>query len=321
MTHRFAYRSRLLVTAMIVGILACLPELPRASAQSDSTDWEKAAGGKMSFDVASVKRNTSGNNSVNRNFPWTTTTDVPQTGGLFIATNVTLYGYISFAYKPNLVQQTTLAGMLPKWAQTERFDIEGRANGNPTGDQYRLMVQSLLADRFKLAIRFETRDVPVFALVFAKPGKFGPHLRLHVDSPPCADSSTGIVPPGVLLTEPDGFPQVCGRVAPMKPEVPGPIAAYGGRNVLLADLCNRLGYLAISELGRPLIDGTGLTGKVDISIEWAPPVPPNSNIILAPQDEPGLAGALKEQLGLKLESMKTPLESIVIDHIEEPSPN
>ena len=293
-----------------------------APAGAAAPDWENAAGGKMSFDIASVKQNTSGSRQADRNFNWTGAGDeVPQTGGLFIATNLPLEAYISFAYRPNIRQQMALSDALPKWAKTEHFDIEGRATGSPTRDQYRLMLQSLLADRFKLAVHYETRDTPVFSLVFAKPGKFGPQLRLHVDNPPCGDPSTGIVAPGVLLTNADGFPQVCSRVAPVKPQMPGPIAAYGGRNVTLTQFCDRLGYLAINELGRPLVDKTGIVGTVDLFIEWAPPVPPNPNITPAPQDAPGLAAALNQHLGLKLQPMKAPLETIIIGHIEQPSPN
>ena len=308
--------NKLTIFAVYLAVVVCSTFAPARflRAQSATSDWEKAAGGKMSFDVASVKRDTSGGNSANRNFPWTMTTAVPQTGGLFLATNLPLYAYISFAYKPNIVQDAALWDALPKWAKTERFDIEGRANGNPTGDQYRLLMQSLLADRFKLAVHLETRDVPVFALVLAKPGKLGPQLRLHVDNPPCGGPTDVFQ----LPANAEGFPQVCGRVGPVRPKMPGPIAAYGGRDVSLTDLCNRLGYLAISELGRPLIDSTGLNGKVDVFIEWAPPEPPN---VTVPQDAPGLAEALNQQLGLKLESTKAPLESIVIDHVEEPTPN
>jgi uncharacterized protein (TIGR03435 family) len=64
----------------------------------------------------------------------------------------------------------------------------------------------------------------------------------------------------------------------MTPKMQGPVAAYGGRDVTLTDLADRLGNLAINELGRPLIDSTGLKGKVDIFIEWAPPTPPNHHI-------------------------------------------
>jgi bla regulator protein BlaR1 len=307
-----------------VGIGGCLLLVLGPSfvcAQSSATeDWEKAAGGKMSFDVASVKQNTSGSNAANTNFSWTMGTEAPQTGGLFLATNWPLYQYIFFAYKPALVQQDAVLDALPKWAKTEHFDIEARTSGKPTADQYRLMMQALLAERFKLTVHFETQEASVFALIFAKPGKFGPQLRLHLDNPPCGDTSA-VSSGGLLTASPDGFPTVCGRVSPMRPKTLGRLAAFGGRDVTLADFVSRMGYNAKSELGQPLIDGTGLSDKVDLFIEWTPPMPPGANISPETQDAPGLAAALNDQLGLKLESTKTDLENMIIDHIEEPTPN
>lgn len=316
---RLVYRVILFAVAA-AALLAGAADKPALSAQSPASQWEKAAGTKMSFDVASVKKNASGSNSANTNFAWSMTTEVPQTGGLFVATNWPLYQYIFFAYKPDLVQQTALLDALPKWVRAEHFDIQGRASGNPTGDQYRLMMQSLLAERFKLAVHSETHDAPVFALVLAKPGKLGPQLRLHVDDPPCADPSIAIAQSGLSATEPDGFPQPCGRVVPVRPRTPGCIAAFGGRDVTMNQFINRIGYGALSELGRPLADKTNITGKLDVFIEWTPPVPPN---VSTPemQDAPGLAQALSQQLGLKLESTKFPLETMIVDHIEQPTPN
>lgn len=152
-------------------VLFWLTNASSLRAQSSHADWEKAAGGKMSFDVSSVRLNTSGSNAANTNFPWTMGTEVPQTGGLFVATNWPLYQYIFFAYKPTSSQQTALLNALPKWTKTDHFDVQARANGDPTADQYRMMMQSLLAERFKLAMHIETHDTPVFALVLAKPGE------------------------------------------------------------------------------------------------------------------------------------------------------
>jgi uncharacterized protein (TIGR03435 family) len=74
---------------------------------------------------------------------------------------------------------------LPKWTSTEYFDIQARAVGSPTKDQLRLMMQSLLAERFRLAIHNETRQLPVFALVLVKSGKTGPHLQAHAADDSC----------------------------------------------------------------------------------------------------------------------------------------
>ena len=92
------------------------------------------------------------------------------TGGLYVAKNIALAEFVAFAYKLTNKQLASFESQVP-WSLEELFDIEARAEGDPTKDQYRLMMQSLLADRFKLPVHFETRDVQIYALVLAKPGK------------------------------------------------------------------------------------------------------------------------------------------------------
>jgi uncharacterized protein (TIGR03435 family) len=103
------------------------------------------------------------------------------TGGYFRA-DFPLSDYIEFAYKiwPT-PQSREMFAHLPKWVITDRYSIDARAAGNPTKDQMRLMVQSLLADRFQLAAHFATQEVPVFALTVVKDGKLGPKLIAHAD--------------------------------------------------------------------------------------------------------------------------------------------
>lgn len=270
--------------------------------------------------AASVKKSTSRSGAANTNFSWKLGAEVPQTGGVFSATNWSLFQYIFFAYKTEPNQRNAILQALPKWCRTEHFDIEARAPGNPTADQYRVMMQSLLADRFKLAVHFEAEKVPVFALVFAKPVKFGRQLRLHVDNAPCGDESA-VSSDGHLKPEADGFPIICGQVGPMQPKASGPSIAFGGRDVTMGDFAGGLSDNAESEFGRPLIDETGLDEKVDVFIEWGPLTPPNTPVLAVFHDAPGLANALSHQLGLKLQSTKADVERVVIDHIEEPSPN
>ncbi len=160
----------------------------------------------MAFDVASVKEDKSDANP-HANFPLTFADDHPSTGGLFAVVNFRLGSYIGFAYKLTPSQQQLVRAQLPKWATMESFDIEAKAQGNPTKDQMRLMMQSLLADRLKLAVHHETRQLPVFALVLVKPGKTGPQLRPHIDDPPC-----GAFALGDLKVGDDGWIMLCGSV-------------------------------------------------------------------------------------------------------------
>ena len=148
----------------------------------ESSDWQKDAGGHQSFEIASVKQNKSGSEVSNMNVPIGPGDIYPPNGGLFSGTNMPLVSYVYFAYKLSGTQFQFLLPQLSKsssWVTNDRFDIQARADGNPTKDQMRLMVQALLADRFKLAIHYETRELPVFALVLSKSGKTGPKLRPH----------------------------------------------------------------------------------------------------------------------------------------------
>jgi len=295
------------------------------SSESDAASWEKAAGGKMSFEVASVKENKSGVSASNRptsNIPLDTQNLYAPTGGLFSATNFPLLEYMRFAYKLTPEQSQALYSQVP-WANTNRWDIQGRASGNPTKDQMRLMMQTLLADRFKLALHFETRQLPVFALVLNKTGKFGPQLRPHADDPPC---STAPPPPtsagGFQATDAGGFPELCGGFLPLQPTAPGRFRA-GARDVPMA-MFAMLFSSPLTGVDRPILDRTGLTGKFDLIIEFAP----QPKLTQAPDASSQSADtgstfleALKDQLGLKLESTTGPVDTLVIDHIEEPSPN
>ena len=110
-------------------------------------------------------------------------------GGLLSTTNLALVSYIGFAYKLTGNQTQSLGSELPKSIRGDRFDIQAHAPANTTKDQMRLMMQSLLADRFKLVVHTEKRQLPIFALVLEKPGKTGPQLRptqtIHL-APPLA---------------------------------------------------------------------------------------------------------------------------------------
>jgi uncharacterized protein (TIGR03435 family) len=135
------------------------------AAQQRVPQWQIDAGGKMTFDVASVKPNNSGSQPTS-NIPLDSMDLFTPTGGLFSATDFPLLEYAKIAYKLTPEQSQAFQSQLPKLANTFRYDIEAHASVNPTKDQFRLMMQALLADRFKLAVHFETRQLPVFALVW-----------------------------------------------------------------------------------------------------------------------------------------------------------
>jgi len=270
----------------------------------------------MSFDVASVKQNTSGLPQFgDSNIPMGEGDNYTPTGGLFSAANMSLNSYIAFAYKLTFNQARLLPSQLPKWAIQDRFDIEARAQGNPTKDQLRLKMRSLLAERFKLAAHFEMKQIPVFELVVARPPQLGSQLRPHTDDPPCNPSGSPADSRGTIA---GGFPTHCGAFMPMETTAPGR-QRMGARNLPWYQLANYLGLMG--RLGdRPVVDHTGLSGNIDFVLEWTP------GAANAPDFQPDLSGpsfpeALQDQLGLKLNSEIAPVQILVIDHIEEPSPN
>jgi uncharacterized protein (TIGR03435 family) len=280
------------------------------ASQTTQRQWEVDAGGKLAFDVASVKQNKAEMNGSNssENVPLNAGDGFTPTGGLFRATNIPLHWYIRFAYKLETTEFGEIIDELPRWATMNRYDIEARAAGDPNKDQYRLMMQALLADRFKLAVHFETKQMPVWGLVLNKPGKFGSGLRKHLDSVPCPD---GPHPPMLVDSVEGGFPKPCGGLFGVPSRVEGRVAD-GARNVTMAQIANDL---SLGEFGpgRPVVDETGLEGNYDFVIEFTRD--PNDPV------GPAFIDALKDQLGLRLVPGTRPLESIVVDHIEEPSKN
>lgn len=297
---------------------------PSAAAQGKVPDWQVAAGGKAEFDVASVKPDNAApsRETVNSNVPLGPQDAFTPTGGLFRATNFPLFQYAIFAYKltPNQVQ--SVLSQLPKWAKTDRYDVEARATGNPTKDQYRLMMQALLADRFKLAIHYETKQMPVMALVLNKPGKLGPQMQQHPADSTCSTALPTV--PGPPRTIAGGYPELCGAmIGGIASDTPGRVR-LGGRNMSMTMIATSFSIPQLSGVDRPIVDGTGLSGNFDFTILFTPeingPLPPGANFTPDPNGLTFLE-ALKEQLGLKLESQTGPVESIVVDHVEQPSEN
>lgn len=275
------------------------------------------SGGKMAFEVASVRQNkTDGKASMN--VDPTSGDSFAATGGLYSARNIVLVSYISFAYRLTNKQLQSVVSQVP-WVMEERFDIEARAEGNPTKDQYRAMMRSLLEERFKMAAHFETRQVPVYGLVDVKPGQVGPQLRLHrADDAVCSAPPTAARAP--FPADAEGFPEFCGGIVRMKLSAPGRMKG-GGRDVSMALIVSNLAGVGVVD--RPMADETGLKGNVDFSLEWrlAAENVPSGQEFHPDEDAPTFADALKEQLGLKMVPQKGPVEFFVVDHVERPSEN
>lgn len=301
------------------------PDGQATPAQESPTQRLSAQTERLEFDVASIRQNKSGAAPYS-NFSISSGTMYGPTGGIFSSTNRPLVDYIVFAYKMTSSQRQDLISQLPTWALSEGFDIQAKSeNHDPTKDQMRLMMQSLLADRFKLVVHTETRRVSVFALVLVKPGMSGPQLKPHpVDkSCPAADPTVlALDPTSAPLTKLVGaWPMSCGGVNRDRSTVSPGLIRAGARNVSMESLANSMN--ALGNLNRPVVDQTGLTGNFDFVLEFAPEIaigenPGNS------QSDPGgptFGEALKEQLGLKLDSQKGTVDYIHIDHVERPTAN
>ena len=286
---------------MVLGSLALLGILCQ-----DVPDWQAAAGAKMAFEVASVKLDKS-DKFKPPGFPFDAGDAYSATGGRLTA-DFGLSTYITFAYKLNLTpeQRQAMMAALPKWTSEDRFEVQAKAEqANPTKDQMRLMMQSLLAERFKLAVHFETQEAPLLVLTVIKPGKLGPKLKPHSEGPPC-DSA----PPG------DVFPPQCDVFALTARQGQPYIA--GSRNSTMALIAGALPGLG--RLPRPVVDRTGLTGRFDFTLEWVPEF--NDSLRNKAEVEgPSFEAALREQLGLKLQPSKGPIQVLVVDHVERPTEN
>jgi uncharacterized protein (TIGR03435 family) len=299
--------SRGLVTNRRLGLFAAgyfffaaLSASGQAPAQSGTASGGANATTKLpEFEVTSIRRNNSGPVSGSiRNLP----------DGLVVS-NAPLktllkdaYGFSSF----NNFEDDRILGA-PDWVKSDRYDIQAKVSeadiaaiSKLSKDQRLAMIQPLLADRFKLKARIEVRNALVYRLVIAKNGpklklwKPGEASKLNFQAED--DSKTKLfMQPGLLMAEAD----------------------------TMMSLASALQW----EMHRTVLDQTGLKGKYDFTLKWMsdeprdPDQPTDSQIPPPDPNYPPIFTAIKEQLGLKLESGEGALEFLVIDHIERPSQN
>jgi bla regulator protein blaR1 len=251
------------------------------------------------FDVAAIKPNNSGANVLGIRV-------VP--GGGLRAVNATLRSLISEAYQ---VRDFEVSGG-PAWLDSARYDIEAKGPLEPgsheqTGLQIMKMLQALLADRFQLRIHRETKEMPIYALLVAKNGP-----KLERPREACFDPAAGAPPPPTLPGQSPSRP--CGGFNNSSNQMLGASVAV-----------SRFAANLSRFTGRTVVDRTGLKGTFDIALRWTPdegqaflaPTQPAS----ADDSRPSIFTAVQEQLGLRLEAQRGPVEVLVIDHAEKPSGN
>jgi uncharacterized protein (TIGR03435 family) len=300
-TYRKSNRNRLAVFAALLplGLAIAFTSYAQTQAQTQGITIE-AHVSKFEYEVASIKPDLSDHTS--------SSTNNPPDG--FSATNATLAVLVQSAYGiPNF---QLIGG--PDWINSERYVVDAKMDSETADALQKLaledrllvrqhMLQVLLADRLKLTIHHDTRELPVYFLVVAKNGS-----KLHQANP--GD------------TYADG---VKGRGNPMGQGVSSSSNRFATSITSQGMPLSRLIPLLARALGRPVLDKTELTGNFDYALKFAVDRPePDDTLNGRPfpdSDAPFLFEAIQQQLGLKLESGKGPVEVIVIDHIERPSGN
>jgi len=308
LAHKLEIRRKPLLTAL--GLLAlALPVVfgllhatrSRAESQAQNTTASAAA-----LEVTSIKPNKDGNSPFRLGL-W---------GQRFMATGMTLRGLVREGFG---VEDDQVFGE-PHWLNSERYNIEAKVDESVADrlhelsfDQrlieYRHMLQTLLKERFGLVFHWETKELPVYALVVTKSG------------PKIEEAKPGD-------TYPNGMKDLYGRGhGDIMLSWRGKLI---GQGVSIAFLVHELSQ---QQLGRPVLDRTGLTGKYDFNLHWAPvenqgtllkgfEVEQPTGSALSPESSgPSIFTAIQEQLGLKLEPQRGPVEILVIDHVERPSEN
>ena len=209
---------------------------------------------------------------------------ISTSGSRFTAISKTVAGLLMFAYDAKSYQVPDTTALRP--FDDTFYDIAAKAEGDstPSVDQFRLMLQALLADRFKLQVHHETREVPVYELVVAKNGPRLTAASIDADS--------------------------------------APHYAANGRNWDFTSAKASMDDLVIaienSIIDRPVLNKTGLTGSYAVRLIYTPATPANRK---SPDPDDISIFTAVEQLGLRLEAAKARVDMIVVDHVEKPSGN
>jgi uncharacterized protein (TIGR03435 family) len=226
------------------------------------------------FGAASIKPN----KSAERNATWRWAP-----GGRFIGDNIRIKFLIMTAFK---LKESQVAG-IPNWTDGEKYDIQAKAEGNPTPDQTLAMVQALLMDRFHLKYHRAKKEVSVYALV---PAKSGVKVKDAKDGP-CPSAT-----------------EFCGNWFARRAQIEG-------ARLKMPQLADALAL----QLDRIVVDKTGFTNTFDLLLTWSPDPDPGDKPDAG--EGPSIFTAVQEQLGLRLEASKAPVDILVVDHIEKPTEN
>ena len=270
--------------------------------------------GPLAFEVASVKPSPDPRAVPVMRVDWGT----PQPGGRWVASFAALENIIRRVYPGHLFPGQIVGG--PSWVRTDWWDIQARTDPSRSNDEKRAMARQLLAERFRLAVHVETREMAGYALVRARPDDpLGPGLRtpaVDCDAYRAAQQKGEPLPPTPPQRDQDRLPCVAIKIFSLLSPGGSRITAGGtpvsGITTLIANVVNQ-----------PVIDATGLKEPFDIELEFSEsPLSAAPSADLTRRNEgPSIFQAVQSQLGLKLESRRVSVEVLVIDHVERPSPD
>ncbi len=291
MQAQAARRRKITINFVAAAAMSLMSRTGAAQTTRSAADPDAVSSQPLTYEVVSVKPNKSGNGGMSVNFR----------PAIYSATNTTLPLLIQSAYG---LRMDGLISGLPSWAQSTHFDIEAKTDDATASaleklphqqrfDRQEKMLRAVLEDRFHLKAHVETKDLPIYALVVTKGG-----FKLKPADPNDTYESAikgfnGKPSAGMIMTN------------------HGVMTTYATPIVALSA---NLTY----QVHRIVVDQTGLTGKYDITLKWSPD---DGTTDPSDSSSPSIFTALQEQLGLKLEPQKAPVETIVIDHVELPSEN
>jgi len=225
-----------------------------------------------------------------------------------------------FSARLNLLNLVLIAYDIPIYRLSDpddrlmpRVDIEAKMPVDTTREQFNVMLQNLLADRLGLKVHWATQQIEIYALVVTKGG---PKFKLAApDSPQANDDASKNDNPDRVGS--NGFPIPPPGNAPWVGAAPGGKMGMRGHNATVAELASAIGPRT---LGSPLVDATGLTGKYDYTVFWSTTATDAARRGTAPIDDPdgpSIFDAVQDQLGLKIEKRKGPVQVLVVDHVEK----
>jgi uncharacterized protein (TIGR03435 family) len=208
--------------------------------------------------------------------------------GTYEGLNVTVRRMIALAYMP---MPFSLIDGGPDWIGSDRFDVRAKVPDGTPRERLQQMMRNMLAERFQLRTHLEKRPTPIYALIVERPGVLGPSLQpAKIDcANPAADRQPGV--PWCAFQYTEGL--------------------LRGRGVTLDQVAGEIAA------GRIVVNRTGLTGRYDVELRWTP----DPSITAAADAPPGLVTAVREQLGLRLQSDTAEMEHLVIDSVERPEPD